>query len=112
MSDNIFRRRMRWPDLTPRTISFYHEPIRWNGSDRKQILFGLQRAEMQKEGNYHESNLILYQSYHPLTPMYKPNCNIEFASSGLPSKECTTPAVNLSLYFLKIRIKSSLALRQ
>lgn len=45
-------------------------------------------------------------------PIYNPICKMELASSGFPSKECTTPAVKESLCFLKILIKSSLALRQ
>lgn len=49
---------------------------------------------------------------HPLIPIYKLNCSMEFASLGLPSKECTTPAVNSFLCFIRIYMKSSLALRQ
>lgn len=121
--DNVVRGCMRRPDLAPRTIGFYHEPIRRNCSDCEKIFLRLQRTETQNKIILYRivlslslssfnSRIARCRSYHPLTPMYKPNCNMEFASSGLPSKECTTPGVNSFLCFLRIRTKSSLALRQ
>lgn len=119
--NNVVRGRVRWPDLAPWTICLYHKSVRRNGSDREKIFLCLQRAETRKT-RLSDRSLLLFSSfnsrkspchsYHPLTPMYKPNCNMEFASSGLPSKECTTPGVNSFLCFLRIRTKSSLALRQ
>lgn len=115
--NNVIRGCVRRPDLAPRTIGLYHEPVRRNGSDREKVFLRLQRAVKQDELIRSLLFQLLgriahYWSYHPLTPMYKPNCNMEFASSGLPSKECTTPGVNSFLCFLRIRTKSSLALRQ
>lgn len=124
MCYNILRGHVRLSNLAPWTIRFYHKPIWRNGSDREEIFFRLQRTKTRGELStifcivlficivFYNSIRIVQRSYHPLIPIYKPNCNMEFASSGLPSKECTTPAVNLSLCFRKIRTKSSLALRQ
>lgn len=42
--NDILRRRVRRPNLAPRTIGFYHQSVRGNGGNRKEVFFRFERT--------------------------------------------------------------------